>query len=71
MKPLVKKSLLSVAAMAVIAGLGATAYLWTPGGQTFDAEEAQMVAAKYDVRIIRDTYGVPHIFGETDADAHF
>jgi len=26
---------------------------------------------KYDVRILRDTWGVPHIFGRTDADAAF
>jgi len=26
---------------------------------------------KYDVKILRDNYGVPHIFGKTDADAAF
>jgi acyl-homoserine-lactone acylase len=26
---------------------------------------------KYDVRIVRDDYGVPHIFGHTDADAAY
>ena len=29
------------------------------------------IASKYDVRILRDTWGVPHIFGKTDADAAF
>src|SRR5689334_17966559 len=28
-------------------------------------------AAKYDVRIRRDTWGVPHILGKTDADTAF
>jgi len=28
-------------------------------------------ASKYDVKILRDTYGVPHIFGHTDADAAY
>ncbi|HSG42755.1 MAG TPA: penicillin acylase family protein, partial [Anaerolineales bacterium] len=28
-------------------------------------------AANYDVTILRDTYGVPHIFGHTDADAAY
>ena len=28
-------------------------------------------ADKYDVRILRDTWGVPHIFGKTDADAAY
>ena len=29
------------------------------------------IASTYDARIIRDDFGVPHIFGETDADATF
>jgi acyl-homoserine-lactone acylase len=29
------------------------------------------VAENYDVKILRDTWGVPHIFGKTDADAAF
>ncbi|MEP7134774.1 MAG: penicillin acylase family protein [Chloroflexota bacterium] len=28
-------------------------------------------AANYNVKILRDTYGVPHIFGHTDADAAY
>ena len=28
-------------------------------------------ASRYDVRILRDTWGVPHIFGKTDADVGF
>jgi len=28
-------------------------------------------AANYDVKILRDTYGVPHVFGHTDADAAY
>lgn len=34
-------------------------------------DEAKTAAGKYDVRILRDTWGVPHIFGKTDADAAF
>jgi len=29
------------------------------------------VVSRYDVRILRDIWGVPHIFGKTDADAAF
>ncbi len=29
------------------------------------------LADRYEVRILRDTYGVPHVFGKTDADAAF
>lgn len=28
-------------------------------------------AANHDVKILRDTYGVPHVFGHTDADAAY
>jgi penicillin amidase/acyl-homoserine-lactone acylase len=31
----------------------------------------QLSADEYDVRILRDTWGVPHIFGKTDADVGF
>lgn len=36
-------------------------------------EPARLVppAGRYDVRILRDTWGVPHVFGRTDADAAY
>ncbi len=35
--------------------------------------KSELIAAAepYDVKILRDTWGVPHIFGKTDADAAF
>lgn len=33
--------------------------------------ELETLGDHYDVEILRDTYGVPHIFGQTDADAAF
>ena len=66
-----KKILLSLAALIVIVLIGGAIYLWTPTGSKFDADEARAVAAKYDARILRDEYGTAHIFGVTDADAHF
>jgi len=36
-----------------------------------DPKALQEQAKKRDVRILRDTWGVPHIFGATDADAAF
>lgn len=71
MNSVLKKSLLSVATLTGVAAIWGAIYLWTPPGQSFDAQAAQEVAERYDVRIIRDNYGVPHIFGKTDADAHF
>ncbi len=51
--------------------IGALIYMWTPGGASYSEDEIRKTAATYDARIIRDDYGVPHIFGETDADASF
>lgn len=38
---------------------------------TSDDSASVSKAGQYDVRILRDTWGVPHIFGKTDADAAF
>lgn len=35
------------------------------------AQTTTSVADKYDVEIVRDSFGVPHIFGKTDADVAF
>jgi len=45
--------------------------LQTPCPPKPDAQTIRDIAAKYDARIIRDEWGVPHIFGKTDADASF
>lgn len=66
-----KKIILGVGLLLLIGLVGAAAYLWTPKADPFDADAAREVAKQYDVRIIRDDYGVPHVFGQTDADAHF
>lgn len=46
-------------------------FLWTPKGSAPDYEGYQTRAQDFDVRIIRDAYGVPHIFGKTDGDTAF
>jgi len=46
-------------------------YLQTPCGPKADAEAIRMTAQTYNARIIRDEWGVPHVFGQTDADATF
>lgn len=43
--------------------------LLSPARTTFQRSTAQIGA--YDVRILRDSWGVPHIFGVTDADAAY
>lgn len=53
---------------AVIATIGGIAMIWEP----LAAEQgAPPPAKKYDVEIIRDSFGVPHINGKTDADAAY
>ena len=60
-----------VAALMIAALLGAGAYLWTPAPPPFNAAAAKAAAGAYDVRIVRDRFGVPHIFGKRDADVAF
>lgn len=49
---------------------GAALWLKTPG-RRFDAAAAIEAAKAYDARIIRDRFGVPHIYGRRDADVAF
>lgn len=63
-----------LAGAAVVAGLGllaAGAWLWTPSPRPFDRAAAIGAAAAYDARVIRDKWGVPHIYGRRDADVAF
>lgn len=62
------KIVLSVAALVIA---GAAVYLKTPGPAPFDRGAALAAAAQYDARIIRDAFGVPHIYGVRDADVAF
>lgn len=57
--------------LLIIALVGAAIYLRTPSGDHYSKSDIRERAATYDARIIRDNYGVPHIFGNTDADASF
>lgn len=50
--------------------IGAAAYLWTPA-RPFDAAKAISAASAYDARVIRDSFGVPHIYGARDSDVAF
>ena len=63
LKPVVVFFLLALMTVVLI--------LSTPKAKKLNENEIFAAASKYDARIIRDNYGVPHIFGETDADATF
>ncbi len=49
----------------------ASFWLWHPLDDDFDEEAAIITAQNYSVEIIRDDFGVPHIYGPRDADALF
>ena len=54
----------SLTLVGVVAGAGA---LWEP----LAATGYEMPKRSYDVEIVRDSYGVPHINGKTDADTAY
>ena len=61
----------SAGVLAILAAAGGLLYLQTPCAPKADTDSIREAAAQYDARIIRDEWGVPHIFGKTDADASF
>jgi penicillin amidase/acyl-homoserine-lactone acylase len=59
--------------LIVVATLLALIYIgfWASAPSQEDPAQYQILADKYDVRIVRDKYAVPHIFGTRDVDAAF
>ena len=66
-----KKWLLGTAVVFGIGLIGAALYLRTPTAPHYNSDLARKAVDAYDARIIRDGYGVPHIFGKRDADTAF
>ena len=61
-----KRIAIGLAALLIILAIGLA--VWEP----LVAEEAKAPPArKYDVEIVRDDFGVPHIFGKTDPDVSY
>ena len=58
-----------IAAVVVLILLAAAAYIFWPESANLD--DLLDAEAAYDVRILRDEWGVPHIFGQTDADVAY
>jgi penicillin amidase/acyl-homoserine-lactone acylase len=58
--------------LLLFASLGGTA-LWAlwPERVRFDAAPLLAAAERYDVRILRDRFGVPHVYGKTDPDVAY
>lgn len=60
-----RRVLIVLGIIVVIVG----AYIFWP--QRLDMSHLENAGDAYDARILRDTWGVPHVFGVTDADASF
>jgi acyl-homoserine-lactone acylase len=64
---MVKKILVGLAAFMVL--VSAAFVITAPRGE--DARQFAALSEKYEARIIRDAYGVPHIYGKRDIDVAF
>ena len=58
-----------VAAIVLLAVLAAAIYVFWP--ESANVEDLAGAGVAYDARILRDEWGVPHIFGQTDADVAY
>lgn len=68
---MIKKISIGIGGLIALLVLGAGIYTWDPLPKTPRAETLSAAAQNYDVEIIRDTWGVPHIYGKTNADTAF
>lgn len=68
---MIKKIALAAAALTGLLITGAGVYTWDPLPRNPGADELSQAAAQYEVEIIRDTWGTPHIYGKTNADTAF
>jgi len=57
--------------VALALAVGLSLWLKTPGLPKFDTAAALETAKNYEARIVRDSYGVPHIYGKRDRDVAF
>ena len=62
-------TLISIIALTTLLLIGLFGYCLWP--RPPDLSHLANIGEKYDVEILRDTWGVPHIYGKTDADAAF
>ncbi|MEM8918450.1 MAG: penicillin acylase family protein [Pseudomonadota bacterium] len=65
-----KKTIVAVLLVVIALAGAASVYLIAPS-RSFDRTAALERGELYDVRIVRDAFGVPHIYGDRDVDAAF
>ena len=68
--PAMRRQLLRVLVAITLIAAVIAAIIFLPRPRP-DLSDLRDLGAQYDVRILRDTWGVPHVFGQTDADAAF
>jgi len=61
----------ALGSVTLAAILGAGVMTWAPLPKNPDAETLSAAANDYDAEIIRDEFGVPHIYGKRDVDTAF
>jgi len=64
---MIRKSLYGAIALMVVVYAG----FWVTAPGIGDPSQYAGLTQNYDVRIVRDKYGVPHIFGDRDVDVSF
>lgn len=57
--------------LVLFIALAAITNILSTSPPTIDSTALLSLGEKYDVRLIRDEFGVPHIYGESDADTAF
>ena len=60
-----------LAAVFVVLALGLAVWLYDPLPENPGYDVLAADAANYDAEVIRDNWGIPHIFGKRDADTSF
>ena len=65
------KALLGLLAVLAVVAVGLASWDNMGAEAGFTQAGAADPVRRHDVRIVRDTYGVPHIFGKTDADVGY
>lgn len=68
---MIRRILWGLGGLVFLIGLGLGFYAWTPSGPPLDRAHIEATASQYDARVIRDAYGVPHIYGPRDSDVAF
>lgn len=68
---MLKKIAFGLVGLVLIIALAAGIYTWDPLPKSPSAADLSADAANYDVEIIRDNWGTPHIYGKTNADTAF